>query len=116
VFYQWQRRDQSALASALGEYIERLSNNHFYAGSFWGEDIANADFVHYPNEKWFKPGKKDALPKEILDAYSLAIYNPDKELRGSHLIDTNSGNRERGICSLPFVRQSDGETIYFRRT
>jgi ribosomal protein S12 methylthiotransferase accessory factor len=104
---------ESALASALGEYIERLSNNHFYAGSFWGEDIANAEFVHYPNEKWFKPGKKDALPKEILDAYSLAIYNPDKELRGSHLIDTNSGNVERGICSLPFVRQSDGETIYF---
>jgi len=104
---------ESALASALGEYIERLSNNHFYAGSFWGEDIANADFVHYPNEKWFKSGKKDALPKEILDAYSLAIYNPDKELRGSHLIDTNSGNRERGICSLPFKRQSDGETIYF---
>jgi len=104
---------ESALASALGEYIERLSNNHFYAGSFWGEDIANAEFVHYPNEKWFKPGKKDALPKEILDAYSLAIYNPEKELRGSHLIDTNSGNSERGICSLPFVRQSDGETVYF---
>ncbi|MFZ6798971.1 OsmC domain/YcaO domain-containing protein [Undibacterium sp. Di24W] len=104
---------ESALASALGEYIERLSNNHFYAGSFWGEDIANAEFVHYPNEKWFKPGKKDALPKEILDAYSLAIYNPDKELRGSHLIDTNSGNVERGICSLPFVRLSDGETVYF---
>ncbi|MDY7538610.1 OsmC domain/YcaO domain-containing protein [Undibacterium sp. RTI2.1] len=104
---------ESALASALGEYIERLSNNHFYAGSFWGEDIANAEFVHYPNECWFKPGKKDALPKEILDAYSLAIYNPDKELRGSHLIDTNSGNTERGICSLPYVRQSDGETVYF---
>jgi ribosomal protein S12 methylthiotransferase accessory factor len=104
---------ESALASALGEYIERLSNNHFYAGSFWGEDIANAEFVHYPNEKWFKPGKKDALPKEILDAYSLAIYNPEKELRGSHLIDTNSGNVERGICSLPFVRQSDNETVYF---
>nr|WP_315485154.1 OsmC domain/YcaO domain-containing protein [uncultured Undibacterium sp.] len=104
---------ESALASALGEYIERLSNNHFYAGSFWGEDIANAEFVHYPNEKWFKPGKKDALPKEILDAYSLAIYNPEKELRGSHLIDTNSGNAERGICSLPFVRLSDGETVYF---
>lgn len=104
---------ESALASALGEYIERLSNNHFYAGSFWGEDIANAEFVHYPNERWFKPGKKDALPKEILDAYSLAIYNPDKELRGSHLIDTNSGNAERGICSLPYVRQSDGVTVYF---
>jgi len=104
---------ESALASALGEYIERLSNNHFYAGAFWGEDIANAEFVHYPNERWFKPGRKDALPKEILDAYCLQVYNPDGELRGSHLIDTNSGNAERGICSLPFVRQSDGEVVYF---
>ena len=104
---------ESALASALGEYIERLSNNHFYAGSYWGEDIANEAFVHYPNERWFKPGRKDALPKEILDEYTLDIYNPDAELRGSHLIDTNSGNIERGICSLPFVRQSDGEIVYF---
>ena len=104
---------ESALASALGEYIERLSNNHFYAGSFWGEDIANADFVHYQNERWFKPGRKDALPKEILDAYCLDIYDADGELRGSHLVDTNSGNAERGICSLPYVRQSDGETVYF---
>jgi len=104
---------ESALASALGEYIERLSNNHFYAGSYWGEEIANAAFVHYPNERWFKPDRKDALPKEILDDYCLEIYNPDGELRGSHLIDTNSGNAERGICALPFVRQSDGETVYF---
>jgi ribosomal protein S12 methylthiotransferase accessory factor len=104
---------ESALASALGEYIERLSNNHFYAGSYWGEDIANAKFVHYPNERWFKSGKKDALPTDILDEYCLNIYNPDGELRASHLVDTNSGNVERGICSLPYVRQSDGETVYF---
>jgi ribosomal protein S12 methylthiotransferase accessory factor len=104
---------ESALASALGEFIERLNCNHFYGGAFWGEDIANADFVHYPNERWFKPGRKDALPAEILDAYCLEIYNPDGELRGSHLYDTNSGNVQRGICSLPFVRQSDGEVVYF---
>ena len=104
---------ESALASALGEYIERLSNNHFYAGAYWGEDIANAEFVHYPNERWFKPGKKDALPTEILDDYCLDIYNPDGELRASHLVDTNSGNVERGICSLPYVRHSDGEVVYF---
>jgi ribosomal protein S12 methylthiotransferase accessory factor len=104
---------ESALASALGEYIERLSNNHFYAGAFWGQDIANSDFVHYPNERWFKPGPDDALPGDILDEYCLQIYNPDGELCGSHLIDTNSGNVERGICSLPYVRQSDGETVYF---
>jgi len=104
---------ESALASALGEYIERLSNNHFYAGAYWGQDMADAAFVHYPNERWFKPGKKDVLPKEILDDYCLEIYNPDGELRGSHLIDTNSGNVQRGICSLPYVRQSDGEIVYF---
>ena len=104
---------ESALASALGEYIERLNCNHFYAGTFWGEDIANAAFVHYPNERWFKPGPKDALPLEILDEYCLQIYNPDGELCGSHLYDTNSGNVLRGICSLPYVRQSDGEVVYF---
>ena len=104
---------ESALASALGEYIERLSNNHFYAGTYWGEDIANATFVHYPNEHWFKPASNDALPQEILDEYCLKIFNPEGDLRGSHLIDTNSGNAQRGICSLPYVRQSDGETIYF---
>ncbi len=104
---------ESALASALGEFIERLNCNFFYNDQFWGEDIANAEFVHYPNERWFKPGPKDALPAEILDEHCLAIYNPDGELRGSHLFDTNSGNTLRGICSLPFVRQSDGETVYF---
>ena len=104
---------ESALASALGEFIERLNCNFFYNDQFWGEDIANAPFVHYPNERWFKPGRKDELPKEILDDYCLGIYNRDGELRGSHLYDTNSGNIERGICSLPYVRQSDGEVVYF---
>ena len=104
---------ESALASALGEFIERLNCNFFYNDQFWGEEIANAEFVHYPNEKWFKPGPNGELPKEILDEYCLEIYDPEDELLGTHLYYTNSGNTERGICSLPFVRQSDGETVYF---
>lgn len=104
---------ESALCSALGEFIERLSCNFFYNDQYFGEEIANSDFVHYPNEKWFKPGPEDELPEGLMDAYCLAIYNPDNELRGSHLIDTNSGNQERGICALPYVRQSDQQTVYF---
>ena len=104
---------EGALASALGEFIERLSNNHFYAEAFWGEDMTNLPFVHYPNEKWFKPGPDDSMPVEILDEYCRKIFNPDGELLGSHLIDTNSGNLQRGICSLPYVRKSDGEVVYF---
>ncbi|MCF6458864.1 OsmC domain/YcaO domain-containing protein [Pseudoalteromonas sp. MMG024] len=104
---------ESALCSALGEFIERLNCNFFYNDQFFGEEIANSDFVHYPNEKWFKPGPEDELPSEILDDYTLDIYDPEQELRGSNLIDTNSGNVERGICSIPYTRHSDGETVYF---
>ncbi|QDE32366.1 OsmC domain/YcaO domain-containing protein [Shewanella polaris] len=104
---------ESALCSALGEFIERLNNNFFYNDQFFGTEIANSEFVHYPNEKWFALEGNDSLPSGILDDYCLDIYNPDEELCGSHLIDTNSGNKDRGICTIPYTRQSDGETVYF---
>ena len=104
---------ESALCSALGEFIERLNCNFFYNEQYFGQEIANSNFVHYPNEKWFKLDSNDALPTGLLDDYCLEIFNPDDELRGSHLIDTNSGNVERGICAIPYVRQSDGKAVYF---
>jgi ribosomal protein S12 methylthiotransferase accessory factor len=104
---------ESALCSALGEFIERLSCNFFYNDQYFGEEIANSAFVHYPNEQWFQPGPNDELPEEILDAHCRTIFDPERELGGSNLIDTNSGNEARGICSLPFERRSDGETVWF---
>ncbi|ACJ29187.1 Conserved hypothetical protein [Shewanella piezotolerans WP3] len=103
---------ESALCSALGEFIERLNCNFFYNDQFFGEEVANSEFVHYPNEKWFELEDDDSLPAGILDQHCLGIYNPDGELAGSNLIDTNSGMIERGICSIPYVRHSDGETVY----
>ena len=102
----------AALASALGEYLERISNNYFYNDYFLGSDMANAEFVHYPNEKWFSLTADDSIPEGLMDATLLAAYDNDGELKGSHLIDTNSGCVERGICALPYVRQSDQETVY----
>jgi len=104
---------EAALASALGEFIERLNCNFFYNDQYWGEAIGQAAFVHHPSERWFQPGPKDALPREILDRHCRKLYDPEGELRASHLYDTNSGNPARGICALPFVRQSDGEVVYF---
>ena len=104
---------ESALCSALGEFVERLNNNFFYNDQFFGVEIANSEFVHYRNEKWFALEDNDALPAGILDDYCLEIYNPDNELQGSHLIDTNSGNKKRGICTIPYIRKSDGKTVYF---
>ena len=46
---------ESALCSALGEYIERISCNYFYNDYYLGPEIAEMDFVHYPDEKWFLP-------------------------------------------------------------
>lgn len=102
----------AALCSALGEYFERLSSNYFYNNYYLGEDIASGDFVHYANEKWFRPGPKDSLPKGLMDEKLLEVYNSENELKASHLIDTNSGNSKRGICALPYERQSDKEIVY----
>jgi ribosomal protein S12 methylthiotransferase accessory factor len=102
----------AALCSALGEYLERMSNNLFYNDFYLGEQRAKAAFVHYPNEKWFKPGPNDSMPEGLMDERFLEIFDPDQELKASHLVDTNSGAIERGICALPFVRQSDRQTVY----
>src|SRR5690554_871662 len=75
---------ESALCSALGEFVERMNCGFFYNDYYFGEAIANSDFVHYPNEKWFALTADDALPDGILDDYCLDIYNPHGELRGSH--------------------------------
>lgn len=102
----------AALCSALGEYLERISNNYLYNDQYLGEEIANGDFVHYPSEKWFKAGPKDSLPEGLMDDYLLDLYNSDGELKASNLIDTNSGNTKRGICAVPYERQSDKEMVY----
>jgi len=102
----------AALCSALGEYLERLSNNYFYNDYFLGKEQADASFVHYPHEKWFQPGPKNSIPKDLMDEKLHALYNPDGELKADHLIDTNSGNLKRGICALPYIRQSDQQTVY----
>jgi ribosomal protein S12 methylthiotransferase accessory factor len=104
---------ESALCSALGEFIERASCNFFYNDQYFGEEIANSEFVHYPREKWFALPEDDSLPDGLLDDYCLDIFDPDGELAASNLVDTNSGNVDRGICAIPYVRQSDQQEVYF---
>jgi len=103
---------KAALASALGEYFERLSCNYFFADFYLGQDIANADFVHYPNEKWFKLTDDDTIPAGLLDDTTRAYYDPENQVKASQLIDFQSGNAERGICGVPYERQSDHEMVY----
>ena len=103
---------KAALASALGEYFERLSTNYFFSDFYLGEDAANADFVHYPTEKWFPIPESGLLPEGLLSEKLLKFYNSNGELTAMDLIDLQSSHPERGICALPFVQQSDHKTVY----
>lgn len=93
--------------------IFRASVHQLLFADFWlGETIANGPFVHYPNEKWFPLTEDDEVPEGLLDPRLRAFYDPDDQLTASMLVDLQSGNDERGVCGLPFTRQSDGETVY----
>ena len=102
----------AAQASALGEYFERLSCNYFWNHYYLGDKIANREFTHYPREKWFA-AVDAAWPAEILTPELQAFYNPDNSIPAEALIDMNSGNFERGICAIPYVRQSDSAEVFF---
>lgn len=108
--------EKACLASALGEYFERLSCNYFFADFYLGENFAKADFVHYPNETWFE-FNGDELPQDLMDQGLMDeslwdFYDPDRLIEPKNIIDTNSGVGERGICAVPYLRQRDQQKIY----
>jgi ribosomal protein S12 methylthiotransferase accessory factor len=106
----------AARASALGEYFERLSTNYFWTHFYLGEAIANKEFVHYPNEQWFPLSKgksSEKWPTGLLTPELQKFYNPEGTAVASQLIDLNSGNKERGICAIPYTRLRDDKTVFF---
>ncbi len=103
----------ACLASALGEFFERLSTRYFWTHYYLGAEIARRDFVHDPRERWFPLTKSGKWPKALLTPELQAFYNPEGGIPASALVDLNSGNAERGICALPYVRQRDGKTVWF---
>lgn len=104
---------KACLASALGEFLERLSSNYFFADFYLGEEISCGEFVHYPDERWFQFDNDGVMPEGLLDQHLWHYYDPDKQLKPDQLVDTNSGNSVRGICALPYRRQKDCQTIWF---
>lgn len=113
---------EATLASALGEYFERLATNYFWADYYLGDAISKQDaadqFAHYANEKWFALDQvsgtaKQQWPEGLLNEELIEFYNPQSALCAADLVDINVANSERGICALPFVRQRDNRTLYF---
>lgn len=102
----------AARASAFGEFFERLGTHYFWTHFYLGQKRSKAAFVHYPQEKWF-PIDGEAWPTGILNPELHNFYNPDSAIDASVLVDLNSGNIERGICTLPYKRLRDDEVTYF---
>lgn len=90
----------ASMASALGEYIERLQTNNFFI------DFYLPKRKQYPDEMAFEFGG------EFLNEELLNIYDPEGELGSEDLVDYNSEITDR-ILSLPFTKYSNGESVYF---
>ncbi len=106
----------AARASALGEFFERVSCNYFWNHYYLGRCFAEGEgFVHYPQERWFVADADgdERWPAGLLTPELQQFYNPNGGIPAAELIDFNSGNVERGICAIPYVRQRDGATVYF---
>lgn len=107
---------KAALASALGEYFERLATQYFFSDYDFGDELAQADWVHHPRERWFAVGKGKSIDKAVsaglMDAAMLEAWNPHGDLTAAQLLDRNAGFSGRGICALPFVRQRDGADVF----
>jgi ribosomal protein S12 methylthiotransferase accessory factor len=103
----------AALASALGEFFERLSCNYFWTHYWLGDQFAGRSFAHYPREKWLQPGADGEWPEQLLTPELRALYNPDGSIDADALVDLNSGATERGICALPYQRLRDGTAVWF---
>lgn len=103
---------KACLASALGEFFERLSCNYFFADYYLGQQQDRHGFVHYPDERWFD-GFDNPRPEGLLNEELWQYFDPDGVLSAAELFDSNSGAGERGVCAVPFQRLSNGETVYF---
>ena len=91
---------EASVASALGEYIERLQTNNFFI------DFYLPNRKQYPDEVLFELGG-EFLSDELFD-----IYDPGGELSDKDLIDYNSDYMDK-ILALPFVKHSNDKKVYF---
>ncbi len=99
---------KSALASALGEFFERLGTNYFFA-DFWLGDLKNQqqDWLYYPDEKSFTPNKfRDCLSNNLW-----VIYDENNNLEAQDLLSLNDDFD--GIRCLPMLEEGFRNPVYF---
>lgn len=104
---------KAALASALGEYFERLSNNYFFADFYLPGAQEAHGFLHYPDEKWFHRADGQVHDDILADPALRGFYDGDQQWQQHHLIDLNGDNGQQGVCCIPYTRQRDQTVFWF---
>jgi len=89
----------ASMASALGEYIERLQTNNFFI-----------DF-YLPQRKYYLDEVAFAFDEAYLSDELREVYDLEGNLTAEDLVDFNSDYEEK-IVSLPFIRQSTKQKSY----
>lgn len=90
---------QASIASALGEYIERLQTNNFFS------DFYLPSRKHYLDEVAFEFGGN------YLNDTLRSVYNPYGEISDEDLVDYNSDHKDK-VVALPFINYSTKEEAY----
>lgn len=76
---------KATLASALGEYLERLSTNYFFSDYYLQADPDHQAWLYYPNERCF-----DLADYQLcLNAQLWPIYDRHNEIQAEHLLSFN---------------------------
>ncbi len=109
----------ASLASGLGEFIERLATNLFFADYFLEGVGRHHAFCFYPDEIWFTPDAENRIPQynqdgvELLNSNLRVFYNPQGEMTFGNLCDSNTNPERQSISALPFLALANGKTTYF---
>lgn len=101
---------KATLASALGEFLERLSTNYFFS-DYWLEaapqSLSNDDWLYYPDEK----AVSLKAYRDCLNDTLWPFYDPNGEYQAEDLLSLNDSSRL--IRTLPLKAAGSGETVYF---
>ncbi|KUJ72086.1 30S ribosomal protein S12 methylthiotransferase accessory factor YcaO [Thiomicrospira sp. WB1] len=98
---------KATLASALGEYLERLQTNYFFSDYYLCQEPGAKNWLYFPYEKSF------ALEdyRNCLTPALWALYDPHEEWEAEDLLSLND-QTDRIRC-LPLEAVSEQKTVYF---
>ncbi|MFI3256453.1 MAG: YcaO-like family protein [Psittacicella sp.] len=103
---------KASLASAYGEFFERLSTQYYFADFFLKKDKIS-QFYNHPKEIILDPNKVNIF-QSILNQDLLKFYDENNELSAESFIDFSSKyNLNNKILAIPYYNTTTKENVYF---